>query len=386
METELVKVQPGDIQLNSPLPFSIFTFEQSLLLKKNAVVTSEKQLNVLIEKGVYRNLTEKEILEREALKREPDPKKLQTDPFAAIDYSIVKLSSLLQSIILRNADDAQARIAEIAELLRIITVFDPNAALGAIHLMGCTSQYAVTHSIYTALLSGLLGRRRQLSDDDNEVIISAALTMNIGMLALQDRLHEQADPLTNEQSRQICEHPQTGVQLLKQAGIDSRDWLSMVLQHHEKNDGSGYPSRLSSDSICEGAKIIALADIYTSLITGRKHRPAILAHDAIKTLFAKRGGEIDEQLANQFIREIGVYPPGTFVSLENGEVALIVKRAVVKNNKPLGPYALSLISPRGLAYREPLKRDCSIALYKIGKSCETPKDFAVNAARKFWGY
>ena len=84
MEIELVKVQPSDIELNTPLPFSIFTFEQSLLLKKNTIVTTEKQLNVLLEKGVYRNLTEQEIELREALKQEPDQKKLQTNPFTAI--------------------------------------------------------------------------------------------------------------------------------------------------------------------------------------------------------------------------------------------------------------------------------------------------------------
>ena len=386
MEIELVKVQPSDIELNTPLPFSIFTVEQSLLLKKNTIVTSEKQLDVLLEKGVYRNLTEQEIELREALKQEPDQKKLQTNPFTAIAYCNQKLFPLLQDIAAQKAEDAQLRIAKIAKLLRIITVFDPNAALGAIHLLGCANNYAVIHSIYTAVLSGLLGRRRQLSDEYNELIISAALTMNLGMLKLQDQLYQQETPLTSEQRQQVIEHPKRSVLLLKYAGIESKDWLTMVLQHHEKNDGSGYPNKLKNESICEGAKIIALADIYTSLITGRKYRAPVLAHEAIKTLFAKRGSEIDEQLANQFIRETGVYPPGTFVSLQNGEIALITKRAVVKNSKTSGPYALGLISPRGASYRELQKRDCGIALYKIGKACSMPNGFNIDQANIFWGY
>lgn len=386
MEIELVKVQPSDIELNTPLPFSIFTFEQSLLLKKNTIVSTEKQLNVLLEKGVYRNLTEQEIELREALKQEPDQKKLQTNPFTAIAYCNQKLYPLLQDIAAQEAEGAQPRITKIAELLRIITVFDPNAALGAIHLLGCANNYAVIHSIYTAVLSGLLGRRRQLSDKDNELIISAALTMNLGMLKLQDRLYQQESPLTSEQRQRIIEHPKLSVLLLKKAGIESRDWLTMVSHHHEKNDGSGYPNKLSGDAICEGAKIIALADIYTSLITGRKYRAPVLAHEAIKSLFAKRGSEIDEQLANQFIRETGIYPPGTFVNLQNGEIALITKRGTVKNSKTSGPYALGLISPRGASYREPQKRDCGIALYKISKACSAPNGFNRDQSNKFWGY
>lgn len=386
MEIELVKVQPNDIDLNTPLPFSVFTLEQSLLLKKNSVVTSEKQLSVLLEKGVYRNLTEQEIELREALKQEPDQEKLQTNPFIAIAYCNRKLSPLLNDIELEKAEDAWARIAKIAELIRIITVFDPNAALGAIHLLGCSGDYSTIHSIYTAVLSGLLGRRRQLSDNDCELLISAALTMNVGMLKLQGRLYEQETPLSEEQRKLVIEHPKRSAQLLKKAGIESQDWLTMILQHHEKNDGSGYPNRLKGEDVHDGAKIIALADVYTSLITGRKHRAPVLAHEAIKSLFAKRGGEIDEQLANQFIREIGVYPPGSFVCLENSEVVLITKRAVVKNSKTSGPYALALISPRGAAYREPQQRDCSLALYKIGKACAMPKSFGSNKANKFWGY
>lgn len=286
----------------------------------------------------------------------------------------------------QKAEDVPSRLAKISELLRIIIVFDPNAALGAIHLLGCANNYAIIHSIYTALLSGLLGRRRHLSDEDNELIISAALTMNLGMLKLQGQLYQQASPLTSEQRRQVIEHPKDSVMLLKKAGIESEDWLAMVLHRHEKNDGSGYPNKLSGDAISEGAKVIALADIYTSLITGRKYRAPVLAHEAIKSLFAKRGGEIDEQLANQFIRETGIYPPGTFATLQNGEIALITKRATVKNSETSGLYALALISPRGAFYREPQKRDCGIALYKISKACPAPNGFNVDQANKFWGY
>ncbi|GAB4263412.1 MAG: hypothetical protein Kow0065_14190 [Methylomicrobium sp.] len=386
MTIELIKVRPDDIQINKPLPFSIYTADQSLLLKIGTVVASEKQLTVLLEKGVYRNLTEQEIEQREAQNRELDSEKLQTDPFATITHCVDTLDPLLQAIAEQTEQAAESRIVKLADLLRTVIVFDPNAALGAIHLLGCSNRYATTHSIYTAVLSGILGRRRQLADDEITVLIAAALTMNVGMLALQNQLYEQATPLTEEQRRSIAAHPTQSALLLKQAGIASSNWQEIVRQHHEKNDGSGYPDRLSENSICEGAKIVALADVYTSLISGRKHRAPILAHDAIKSLFAKRGGEIDEMLASQFIREIGVYPPGTFVGLENGEIALVTKRAVMKNNKPIGPYAMSLFSPRGAAYREPQKRDCGVPVFKISQSRPPLKGFASANAKKFWGY
>ena len=384
MDIELVKVKYGDFELGKPLPFSVYTPQQLLLLKKNTIVTTLHQFDILLERGVYRNLTEKEIQAREALKEEQ--KKLKSDPFVGIHFCANQLATILHEISTQKPIDAQLEIHTLAKLLQIVITLDPNAALGAIHLMHDSISYSITHAIYTAIVSGLIGRRRNLLDTDNEIMICAALTMNIGIVQLQDQLFEQASPLTAIQRQQIDAHPEHSASLLKQAGITSEVWLDVIAQHHEKNDGSGYPNHLSGDGICEGAKIIALADIYTSLITGRKHRPPIIAHEAIKTLFAKRGGEIDEQLANQFIREIGAYPPGTFIKLENGDIAIITKRSVVKNNKTSGPYALSLVSPRGAKYQQPHIRDCSIDLFKIHNALEvSPSDISLNI-EEIWGY
>lgn len=387
MDIELVKVKVGDIELGKPLPFSIYTQEQLLLLKKTTVVSSLKQLNILLERGVYRNLTEQEI---QALKiPKENLAKLESNPFACIRYCVEKLHPLTLAINSRQAENAHFEIQNLAGLLKNVVTLDPNAALGAIHLMHSISlaSYAVSHVIYTSIVSGLLARRRNLPDSEIEIIICAALTMNVNIMQLQDLLYEQSSPLTDDQRQQIYGHPESSASLLKDAGVHSESWLQIVTQHHEKNDGSGYPRNLSNDDIFEGAKIVALSDIYTSLITGRKHRPPILAHEAIKTLFAKRGGEIDEQLANQFIREIGVYPPGTLIQLENGEIALITKRSVTKSNKTSGPYALSLVSPRGAKYQQSPTRDCSIDLFKIRKALDASHNSYIDAdIEKFWGY
>lgn len=384
MEIELVKVKYGDFELGKPLPFSVYTQEQLLLLKKHTIVTTLHQFDILLERGLYRNLTEQEILAREALKDQH--KKLETDPFACIHFCATKLTTILHEISKQNSVDATLEIQKLAKLLHIVVTLDPNAALGAIHLLHDSTSYSITHAIYTSIVSGLLGRRRNVSDAENQVIICAALTMNISIVQLQDLLYEQATPLTDKQRLQIDNHPEQSTSLLKQAGVTSEVWLEMITQHHEKNDGCGYPHHLAGDSICEGSKIIALADIYTSLITGRKHRPPIIAHEAIKTLFAKRGGEIDEQLANQFIREIGAYPPGTFIKLENGDIAIITKRAVMKNNKTSGPYALSLVSPRGAQYQQPHLRDCSIDLFKIHNALAVSPDNVTINIEELWGY
>jgi len=86
--------------------------------------------------------------------------------------------------------------------------------------------------------------------------------------------------------------------------------------------------------------------------------------------FEKRGEQVDESLATHLIREVGVFPPGAYVRLANGDTAVVTKRAVVKNNRDsTAPIVYSLISPRGGIYESPHERDCSQTLFKITEMC-----------------
>lgn len=376
---EFVRIKPDDIAVGSRLPWSVYCTEKALLLQEGTLVANERQRHIILERGIYRNLTHQEI---EARKAAPEPANEtpvpRIAPFRAKEQWTRTLSELLPRIEDGNATKVTRTISSIAVELHLACEQQADAILAAVHLSRGVS-YTAVHPIHAAILCELLGRRVNCPKNQRLRIIAAALTMNVGMLRLQDELFQQKTSLTEEQKSGILEHPQRSVELLKQAGVTDSTWLDAILHHHERINGSGYPAGLNNEQICGGARIIALADMYAALVTPRIHRAPIVAQDALKTVFAKRGNEVDDTLANQLIREVGVFPPGTTVRLVNGEIAVVSRRAIVKKKRDsTAPIVHSLVSPRGGLYDQPVKRDCSNVLFKISESAASALPEAAN--------
>jgi HD-GYP domain-containing protein (c-di-GMP phosphodiesterase class II) len=179
-----------------------------------------------------------------------------------------------------------------------------------------------------AILSIMVARAMQIPAAESESIAAAALTMNIGMLCLQEDLQNRAEPPTDEERILIRKHPELSVTLLKEAGVTDPLWLAHVLSHHEHIDGSGYPAGMAGDNISDGAKIIAVADRYTAMIAPRKFRKAIHPTQALRSLLIDGGKTCDAKITAFFIKELGIYPPGCCVKLVNGEIAVVMFKGI----------------------------------------------------------
>ena len=94
-------------------------------------------------------------------------------------------------------------------------------------------------------------RKRGMDSDNQGTLMAAALTMNIGMLSLQEVLYQQEKDLTSEQKQLIDSHPAQSVVMLREAKVTDRLWLKCVLAHHEKIDGTAYPNQLSGEQYHE---------------------------------------------------------------------------------------------------------------------------------------
>ncbi len=107
---------------------------------------------------------------------------------------------------------------------------------------------------------------------------------------------------------------------------------------------------------------------------------------ALKNIFTKRGQSVDSNLTQMLIREVGIYPPGSFVKLVNGDVAIVIKRAIVKKNRDTtSPSVCSVISPRGGLYERHTIRDSNLDMFKITEMCLPEIDEPINY-QKLWGY
>lgn len=380
----IIKIDANDIEIGKPLPWPVFNREQRLLLKAGAVVASQRQVEILMSQGLYRPLSESEIAELENSKTDPQPHERRSNPFLVKQEWSEQLNALFTRIQNPIGNDGMEHdLLALADAMLAVAKDRPDALLSAIHLTR-SFDYAVLHPIHTAVLCTLLVDRLQFDPEREHIVIAAALAMNVGMLDLQRVLFKQMSPLTEDQKTGVRNHPETSVQILKDAGFSNELLLRTILQHHEKLDGSGYPGKCSADEISQEARILSISDIYAAMVTPREYRKSVPGHDALKKIFMSRGKVVDESLASLLIREIGLYPPGTFVKIANGDIAVVARRPLDAAKHAKNPMVFSVISPRGGMYEQPIKRDTNQDQYKI-LSAELPKLDSPLDTQMIWG-
>jgi len=362
----------GQLHQGMALPWTVFDVKGRSLLRKGMLIDSPQQMEQLTDLGVYRGSEHKTHI-RSGENR-------SGVPFFVIGEWMGRLNTQLHAIAEQSPDFSRTRFDELCVAIQAMCAEDADAALAAIHL-DHEGRYAIRHLIHSALLVELVTSRMAKLPDDRQRVIAATLTANVGMLALQEQLMKQG-AITSDQRQQINRHPEQGVVLLRQAGVEDELWLEIVLQHHERMDGSGYPRGLHADDILEGARIMAIADIYHAKISDRMHRAAMLPTDALRQVLLGRGNDMDQMLSEVFIKELGVYPPGAFVRLNNGDVAVVTHRG----QDGTSPRVASIITPRGVAFPRPLSRDTADREWAIKETVARDETVLLTDLLPLWGY
>lgn len=329
------------IRINEPLLWDVLDGDGHLLLRKGSIPTDRRLIEGLVERGVY--VDQREFENFLSLRAEPE----RFDPFAAWDEVHRRVALVLRAHL---ADERFAgKIALLAEELDALIDKDPDAAIYFMCRLE-QSNYTIAHSLQTAIVAALIGRHCELSPDERAILPCSALTMNIGMFDLQRVLARQLTPLSEAQQAQIREHPQRSAAILRDKGVDDTIWLRAVTEHHETADGRGYP--LGIKEISPAASLIHLADMYCAMLSARAGRPALLPNEAARRVYTVVSPEL-QALAAVLVRDLGIYPPGSFVRLANGDIAVVVKRGAQANR----PLVASVMSGRGVKLTDPIRRD-----------------------------
>jgi putative nucleotidyltransferase with HDIG domain len=145
-----------------------------------------------------------------------------------------------------------------------------------------------------------LARRVGVAEPDLETLHRAALLHDIGKIGIPSHVLDKTDPLTDEDWKLISAHPQTGADIL--APIDAlHHVIPIVLHHHERWDGTGYPGALRGEDIPLLARILAVVDVFDALISDRPYRSALSFGDALRLMGEKAGTHFDPRIAEEFI-------------------------------------------------------------------------------------
>jgi HD-GYP domain-containing protein (c-di-GMP phosphodiesterase class II) len=194
--------------------------------------------------------------------------------------------------------------------------------------------YTFTHMVNVSLLSVLIGMQMGIDKEDLVALGQGGLLHDTGKTRISIEIINKRGKLDPEELKQMRNHPLYGRDILLESGIRDEKILAPVLQHHEKVDGSGYPSGLKEDSIHFFAKIAAVADIYDALTTVRSYKKAMIPYKAVSIILSMIK-HFDPKVIKAFVDLMGIYPVGTRMRLSNGEIATVIETNVTSPLRPV---------------------------------------------------
>lgn len=184
--------------------------------------------------------------------------------------------------------------------------------------------YDSHHAISVGLLAHAIAKWMGLEQGERMQIALAGALHDIGMSRVPNYIIEKKAPLNQDEYEEIKKHTLYGYQIIKGVKGLSEGAILTTLQHHEREDGSGYPLRLKKDNIHQYAKIVAIADIFHAMISKRSFREAISPFQAIEQIFMESFGKLDPVIVRIFIKNITKLTLGTEVVLSNNQNGTII--------------------------------------------------------------
>lgn len=209
----------------------------------------------------------------------------------------------------------------------------------ALHVMSekCGGEDVYYHSLNVTILAMMLAKALNFSTEEGQALGIGALIHDVGLMEIPDRvLKKRPEELTRAERDLRAMHVEYGVRLGKKIGMPN-EVLTIIAQHHELADGSGYPQAIKLDKMFRLARVVSLANFYDNLCNPIDINQAMTPHEALSFMFAQRRGKFDPQMLQMMIRCLGVYPPGSVVKLSDEGLAMVVS---VNPQKPLRPWIM----------------------------------------------
>jgi hypothetical protein len=218
--------------------------------------------------------------------------------------------------------------------------------------------YLAFHQARVAVLSMRIGanvgydRRRLIQ------LGIAGCLIDAGLWQLPEGILRKLDALSPDEQAQYHSHPRLGAELIRRWSPPFDGLVEAVLQHHEREQGQGFPQGVHGAAINPDAKILGLIDTYTGLTVPPSSRPRLRPHEAIREIVRSKHESFSSALIKALLSEISVFPPGTLVRLNTGEVGRVV---AVNRNHPLRPRVEIVADGKGQRLATPKTIDLSEA-------------------------
>ena len=370
-------VPVGRIALGRTLPVDIRAPDGRLLLRRGQALQSEAHRDMLATHHACMTETDaqawQKALERRmrnmrlngadmtAIANEPMPGEiLDTDYLEgrAIDGGWLDLQEILRGLLYQGAQAVTPlpRLEGIEHKTLALLAQDPDEALFVLFqaLPDLGLGYCATHALLSGVVAALTADKLTQLPEHRCVLLRSALVMNIGMARPQDSLARQLKAPSPAQRSIISAHPPTSADILRGFGVQDTELLNMVHWHHAPEQNPDIATQQLQ------LNLLHLADTLVAKMAPRVSRPAMSALDAAKSLLQEATAATQQQRV-AMASVLGFYPPGTYVQLANGEVAVVMARG----DKASAPHVASLLNTKGMPLSPYLYRDTRHADFAV---------------------
>lgn len=246
--------------------------------------------------------------------------------------------------------------------------------------------YSYGHAVDVSIYMMAFGRHLGFPKDQLERIGLGALLLDVGKLKLPHELLEKKNKLDADEYEVIKAHVLYSMDILGKTPGVPPEAIEMTARHHERLDGKGYPRGLEGESIGIFGSMAGIVDCFNALTSRRPYATATSPFDALQMLYGWRGTHFHAALVEQFIQCLGIFPAGSLVELNTGEVGIVVEQNRIRRLKPR---LMLILDPTKTPYANPRMLDLlhdpkavGNEPYSIVRALE-PGEYGVDAGKYF---
>ncbi|MDG1751385.1 MAG: HD-GYP domain-containing protein [Thalassotalea sp.] len=353
----------------------IFLKDSDHKVKNQGVVNSQRTIELLKKQGVARVVIDCDQSELPSTDSDDVDETTLEKEFSRscdiYDQSTEKVKELLL-----NASTAKPlSIEAMAELAGEITnsITRNEHAMTILTRIRQKSNYQWEHAINCAVLicgfSLYLGFKKGTVQE----LTLGALLHDIGTAKVSRAILEKQEKLTKNEMSVVKKHVFWGVELSKREGFTSPILIDMLVNHHERLDGSGYPRGIAGDKISKLSRITAVVDVYDAMTGDKPYKKGMLPQAVFRHLLNEKN-KFDPDIVQKFIKYLGIHPVGSLVELSNNKIAVVIEGNRIE---PLKPKIKVIYSLKLNSYTKPTDHDLTEEEFVIVNSIQA-SDYQIN--------
>jgi len=382
------KLQPGMYVEN------VLNEEEIFLFSADQLISGYHQIDFLKRQGVAivyintakgKGIKDEETLSDGKLHETADPEQTLPDSNRANEIFSVRyrtISTVKQMML----DIKAGKLPSVRSISGIVdemidqVLENPDTCFGLCQISSFSDRLYI-HSVNVAVL--MIGLASELGYSREKTLQAGigGILHDLGKVRLPEELVFFEGAYTNEELNLVKKHPQYALEMIeKSSEVLPSSCLEIIGQHHERLNGSGYPQKLKGSRINEMAFICAVCDVYDSLTSEGFRRKACIPQEALALIYQGADDEYPRKIVEHLIKLLGIYPVGSLIVLESGEIGIVTK---INRNNLLLPQVMILFDSKGGKIPAPFVRDLSKSsherereLWKV-KGTLDPEDYGI---------